>query len=137
MIIKQTLFFNCQGKLPGHFRGSLCRCNRISFPIFLAFFFSLLSFQGGRSASRTAKGTDDYSLIRCFLRVQFLLCSPQHSEQAGDESVLPKPADLPCVGSDFQAKRGNMSWACRDVPSRVFSLLVGHPEDLIHDGNLR
>ena len=38
MIIKQTLFFNCQGKLPGHFRGSLCQCNSISFPIFLAFF---------------------------------------------------------------------------------------------------
>ena len=135
MIIKQTLFFNCQGKLPGHFRGSLCQCNSISFPIFLAFFFSLLSFQGGWSASRTARGTDDCSLIRCFLRKQFLLCSLQHSEQAGDESVLPKPADLLCVGSDFQ--RGNMSWACWDVPSQVFSLLVGHPEDLIHDGNLR
>lgn len=120
MIIKQTLFFNCQSKLSGNFCASLCQCNTISFPTFLAFFFPLLSFQGGRSASRMVRGTDDCSLIRCFLRMQFLVCSLQHSEQADDESVLPKPADLPCVGSDCQAKRGKHVLGLQRCPQSSF-----------------
>ena len=82
------------------------------------------------------RGTDEFSLIRYFLRMQLLIYSPKHSEQGGDECMPLKPEDLPCVGSDCQARKGNVSRACRDVTSRVFSLVAGHTEDLIHVGNL-
>lgn len=49
------------------------------------------------------RGTDEFSLIRYFLRMQFLIYSPKHSEQGGDECMPLKPEDLPCVGSDCQA----------------------------------
>ena len=137
MIIKQTLFFNCQSKLSGNFCGSLCQCNTISFPTFLAFFSPFYPFKvvgllaGWWEEQMIALWSGvfwgcSFSFAACSIlsRLMMSLCFP-NLQTFPVWVVIAKP------------KGGNMSWACRDVPSQVFSWLAGHPKDLIHDGNLR
>lgn len=82
---KQTLFFNCRGKLPGNFGGSVCQYNVVSLPVCVSFFplpppcrLSRLSL-----FAEKWREAENFSFIRYFLRLQFLPLQPSGISEQG------------------------------------------------------